>query len=413
MKKICSKTTMRRLFCIFFACVITVSSVWFGSIPADSADSKLTDAKVQSYEDQLAKMEAEQKQILAKLSKLQKEENSLLVYKQELDNYMEMTARKIDAAQKLLDELEVQICDNRQAIEETEAEHARVYQQFLDMMAIAQEEGNASYIGLILGSDSLGEFLSRVERVSSMLEYNKTIMQSLDRTEEELVEQKASLEEKIRIQNDTMELLKADEADYAAKSDEAIQQMKTLDQNQAAAQKLYYENKAMEDKLNKELEEYLAELQRKNQAKMESGDFQWPIDLNVQQYLSSAYGWRKLYGVWDFHRGWDIACYLGNDIHAAKSGTVVIAEYHYSYGNYVVIDHGDGVSTVYAHASKLLVSKGDKVKKGDVIAKVGTSGNSTGYHLHFEFRLNGKYTDPFNYIKNPPISVPASRYEKK
>ena len=97
---------------------------------------------------------------------------------------------------------------------------------------------------------------------------------------------------------------------------------------------------------------------------------------------------------------------------ASKSGTVVIAQYHNSYGNYVVIDHGDGISTVYAHASKLLVSKGDTVKQGDVIAKVGTTGNSTGYHLHFEFRKNGKYTDPFEFIPKPPIKVGASRYQK-
>jgi len=96
----------------------------------------------------------------------------------------------------------------------------------------------------------------------------------------------------------------------------------------------------------------------------------------------------------------------------AKGGTVVIAQYHSSYGNYIVIDHGDGVSTVYAHCSKLLVSVGDKVKKGQHIGEVGTTGNSTGYHLHFEFRKNGKYTDPFNYIKEPPIKVGASRYNK-
>jgi murein DD-endopeptidase MepM/ murein hydrolase activator NlpD len=90
----------------------------------------------------------------------------------------------------------------------------------------------------------------------------------------------------------------------------------------------------------------------------------------------------------------------------------VIATYHNSYGNYVVIDHGDGVSTVYAHCSKLNVTKGATVKKGDKIGEVGTTGNSTGNHLHFEFRLNGKYIDPFTYIKNPPISIIPSRYQK-
>ncbi len=83
---------------------------------------------------------------------------------------------------------------------------------------------------------------------------------------------------------------------------------------------------------------------------------------------------------------------------AVQSGTVLVATYHYSYGNYVIVDHGNGTSTLYAHASKLLVSKGDKVSRGEQIAKVGTTGNSTGNHLHFEVRINGKRTNPEPYI---------------
>ncbi|MBR6290691.1 MAG: M23 family metallopeptidase, partial [Clostridia bacterium] len=146
--------------------------------------------------------------------------------------------------------------------------------------------------------------------------------------------------------------------------------------------------------------------------KMESGDWHWPIDINVTQICSSGYGWRVLYGVWDFHRGWDIACAKGTPIHASKGGRVLIATYHYSYGNYVVIDNGDGVSTVYGHCTKLYVTAGQTVKKGDTIATVGTTGNSTGFHLHFEFRKNGVYTDPFQFIKNPPIGIIASRLTK-
>jgi murein DD-endopeptidase MepM/ murein hydrolase activator NlpD len=237
-------------------------------------------------------------------------------------------------------------------------------------------------------------------------------MDTLQQTRSMLEEDKLFLETKIALQNETLIALGKDIEDLAKQEEDILGKIKDLEKDQAAAQKEYYENKKLEDQLDKELEEYLAELQRKNQEKMESGDWLWPISLNDYQRCSSGFGWRKLYGVWDYHRGWDLAAYRGTPIYASKGGKVVIAQYHNSYGNYIVIDHGDGVSTVYAHCSKLNVAKGDTVKKGDKIGEVGTTGNSTGNHLHYEFRLNGKYIDPFTYIKNPPIQVIASRYEK-
>ena len=110
--------------------------------------------------------------------------------------------------------------------------------------------------------------------------------------------------------------------------------------------------------------------------------------------VSSRYGYRSS----GFHGGVDLAAPGGSPILAARAGKVLTATYHYSYGNYVIVDHGGGISTLYAHASKLLVKKGQTVKKGQQIAKVGTTGNSTGNHLHFEVRINGKRTNPEPYI---------------
>ena len=298
------------------------------------------------------------------------------------------------------------------SINETQAEYDRMYDLFVRMMVMNHEQGETSYLGLILGSDSLGDFLTQTEHVSRLLAYNKSVMDTLKQTQAELEDERLSLEAKIAIQNETIATLQADMEDLEKQETAILKKMADLEKDQAAAQKEYYANKKLEDELDKELEEYLAELQRKNQAKMESGDWRWPISLNDYQRCTSGFGWRKLYGVWDYHRGWDLAAYRGTTISASKGGKVVIATYHNSYGYYVVIDHGDGVSTVYAHCSKLTVSKGDTVKKGDKIGEVGTTGNSTGNHLHFEFRLNGKFIDPFTYIKNPPIKVIASRYQK-
>ena len=400
-----------RLVALLMTCVIVMGVLLSGGSVAN-ADSKLTDATVQKYEEQIADLQKQQKAIQNNLAKMAKEGSSLAAQKQAVDTYMDTTQRKIEIAQILLDELEVKINDNIASLEDAEAEYNRMYEQFWNIVVMNYEEGYASYIGLILGADSLSDFLTRMDHVSSLLAYNKSIMDTLQQTQSMLEEDKLSLETKIALQNETLMALGKDIEDLAKQEEDILGRIKDLEKDQAAAQKEYYENKKQEDQLDKELEEYLAELQRKNQEKMESGDWLWPISLNDYQRCSSGFGWRKLYGVWDYHRGWDLAAYRGTPIYASKGGKVVIAQYHNSYGNYIVIDHGDGVSTVYAHCSKLNVAKGDTVKKGDKIGEVGTTGNSTGNHLHFEFRLNGKYIDPFTYIKNPPIKVIASRYEK-
>jgi len=403
----------QRIVSLSLALVLGASSVLFyGSTDISAAQTGLTDATVQKYEEQLAALAKEQKAILNNLSSLRSSQASWQEQKTAIDGYLNTTERKMEAAQTLSAELRAQIEATQAEIDATRSEYNRAYEQFLQEMVISYEEGEASYLGLILGADSLGDFLSRMEQISSLMEFKKNVMETLDIKRAELETKEAELSAKLAVQTETLQQLELDKISYEKEANAAIARIAELEKNESAALKLYYANKAEEDKLDKELEEYLLELQRKNQGSLEAGEWLWPIPLTAEQYCSSVYGWRMLWGAWDFHRGWDIACWLGTDIRASKSGTVVISTYHSSYGNYVVIDHGGGVSTVYAHASKLLVAKGDKVQKGDVIAKVGTTGSSTGYHLHFEFRKDGKYTDPFGYIPKPPITVGASRYSK-
>lgn len=412
MRKFWKRKTVHRTVCSLLAVVMLCSLCRIGGTPVSGASSNLTDATVQAYEEKIAALQSEIKKSQTALAKLQRESASLSTYKAELDTYLETVNRQMEATNLLIGELENSIAAKTEEIEKNTAAYNETYQKFLDMMVLTYEEGDASYIGLILGADSLGDFLSRLERVSSMLEYNRTIMTELDATGKQLDADKAALDEAYALQAQYLADYEAAAADYQEKCDDVNSQISALALDQSAAQKELAKIQAQEAELDKELEAYLVELQKKNQGTLEAGDWGWPLPLNSGAYCSSVYGYRILYGVWDYHRGWDLACWLGTDIYAAKSGTVVISTYHYSYGNYVVIDHGGGISTVYAHCSKLLVSVGDKVEKGDLIAKVGTTGNSTGYHLHFEFRKNGQHTDPFEFIPNPPITVGASRFSK-
>ena len=126
--------------------------------------------------------------------------------------------------------------------------------------------------------------------------------------------------------------------------------------------------------------------------------FIWPCPSSSR--ITSQFGGRSspTEGASTNHKGVDIGASSGSDILAAASGTVTISTYSYSAGNYIMINHGGGVSTVYMHCSKLLVSVGETVKKGQVIAKVGSTGYSTGPHLHFGVRVNGAYVNPSQYV---------------
>ena len=128
------------------------------------------------------------------------------------------------------------------------------------------------------------------------------------------------------------------------------------------------------------------------------GKVAWPCPASSR--ITSQYGYRILFGVRDFHTGIDIGASTGTNIVAAESGTVILASYGWNggYGNYIIINHGNGLTTRYAHTSKLYVSAGQTVSRGQVIAAVGSTGNSTGPHLHFEVRQNGSHKNPLNYL---------------
>ena len=134
------------------------------------------------------------------------------------------------------------------------------------------------------------------------------------------------------------------------------------------------------------------------QKKYSGGKLGWPCPSSSR--ITSPYGYRILYGVRDFHTGIDIGAVQGSNICAAESGTVILANYGWNggYGNYIIISHGNGITTRYAHASQLYVSAGQTVSRGQVIAAVGTTGNSTGSHLHLEIRIKGVAVNPQKYL---------------
>ena len=248
-----------------------------------------------------------------------------------------------------------------------------------ERLKVMYKNGSVGFVDILLGSSSISEFVSNMEIIQKIYKNDVEVLETLQKEHDELQEIKATLKKR-------KEKLAAQKTELASDKAELDVKKKELE--------------AEEDKLKAEADRLTAEiikLMDKNSPYV-GGEFTWPCP--ASRYISSSFGNRlhPTLHVWKFHTGIDIGCSAGKDIVAAASGKVIMSKVYGGYGNCVMIDHGGGIVTLYGHASKLLVSEGQTVKRGQTIALVGSTGRSTGPHLHFEVRKNGEYINPMNYF---------------
>ena len=370
--------------------------------PVLAANSKYAaDATVKSYEQQLAEIAAKQKDALKRLESVRNDYSNVQATKETYDEVVELSIKKKNLTMQQLDTITLQIANKETAIAEAEANIEKQENAFLDRMVTLYEEGEASYIGLILGADDMIEFLTRMDMVTSILEYDQYVIAELEENAANLEAAVADLEYALELQNTAIADLEANILEARKMADEALAYMQSLESNEAALLQNYYNAKAQEEELNKKLEERLRQLQEQEKSNYVGGEMGWPLPIDVRYQVSSEFGWRTIWGVRDNHLGIDLACAANTAIYASNGGKVIESQKHYSYGNYVLIDHGGGRATLYAHMNERWVSAGDTVSKGQQIGLVGSTGASTGNHLHFEVRENGKVQNPRNYINLP------------
>ncbi|MBQ8474500.1 MAG: peptidoglycan DD-metalloendopeptidase family protein [Clostridia bacterium] len=377
--------------------IIALSTFVFAPAEAPVYSSAASDATVKRYEEEIAALNKQQKDLLAKINASKSEANEVSQTKSYLDNLIYTLEAKISTADALISELQAKINSTTDDIEAREEQIEETTAKFMERMRMAHEDGNTSYLGMILGAESISDFLSRMERVNAMLEYDKTLKNQFRLEKETLEKERADLSLSVQIQQETLASLETDKAEAEKQAATAASYYASLQADTAAYQAAYNKAKAEEEKLDAELEAMLKAISEQNSSQVTAkGEFMWPLPVN-KGYISCYFGGRDPGG--RPHYALDIAISYGTPIYAANDGTVVTAAWHYSYGYYVVIDHGNGRSTLYAHASALNVSAGQTVSKGQVVAKVGSTGYSTGNHLHFEFRVNGNKVNPLGYIQ--------------
>ncbi|MBO7333692.1 MAG: M23 family metallopeptidase, partial [Lachnospiraceae bacterium] len=191
------------------------------------------------------------------------------------------------------------------------------------------------------------------------------------------------------------EMLMAKEAELSNYNTRIAQQSAEIASSEAELAAEIAVIEALEAQILEEKKQLAAQ---QNRITYDGGMFAWPCPGYIR--ITEEFGWRTnpFSGRSEFHSGLDMGAPAGTAILAAYDGVVVASAYNWSMGNYIMIDHGDGLYTIYMHASKLYANSGDIVVKGETIAAVGTTGSSTGNHLHFGVRLNGQYVSPWNYF---------------
>jgi murein DD-endopeptidase MepM/ murein hydrolase activator NlpD len=387
------KSRVFLLIALFVSLVFVLTAAPAGYF--DVTAKKVGESDVKNIETQLANIES-------KLNKLEKDiQNTDSTLEKELrektyiDTELTLVGSSIDYAEQLVYAYSNKIAEKEKEIADMEAKIESKYDEFEEWILMSYENGDVSYIQMLLSTKDFKEFLSNTEQIANIIEYQNLLMEDLDISLAKLKQEKEALDiyrtEQLKTRS-TLNEQKARMDNLAAKSANYISQLEK-DRTRLEAQKA--ESEKQLEILNQELIELLEKIAQQN-AVFIGGAYMWPAQSEYTR-ISSGYGYRGR----EFHLGIDIPVGYGTEVYAANGGKVIKSTSHYSYGNYILIDHGGGQATLYAHNSKLLVSEGNTVSKGDVIALAGSTGISSGNHIHFEIRINGVTTDPLEYVSAP------------
>ena len=362
-------------------------------IDALKAEQAASQARQDELEEQLADVEADQAEAQQRRQLLQ---------------------AQLDAINNEIENIDKQIAYYDQEIAQKEAEQAEAeaneeaqYELFCQRVRAMEEEGTVSYWSILFNSESFSELLDRLADIDAVMAYDNQVMDELIAIREEIIALRTQLETSRAEEQAARDQQAAKQAEQQAKVAEAQELLDQINADVAEVNRQLDAESEAAAEIQAEIaqkQKQLEEQRRQNNITIDSEtSYLWPLPGYYR--LSSLFGYRihPITGKAHSHTGIDIPAPGNTPILACKSGQVVTSAYHYSYGNYVVIDHGNGNSTLYAHMSSRAVSEGDMVTQGQTIGYVGTTGSSTGNHLHLEVRDNYTRVDPES--KFPSLSL--------
>lgn len=384
------------LFLIFFILFISFNNVY-----ATATEDEL--AKITSFQNEINNIKSQKEKVADTIKRLNSLKNDVEKFIEELDKSLNELINELNNILDAIDELQVQLNETTSKLEVAKKNEEEQYADMKTRIKFFYERNDITAFESILNGDNLNDILTKAEYISSISDYDRKKLDELIQIKKDIEE----LEEKLNKEKEVLVGLKEEEN---AKKD-SIEQLlfekkKELDdmnseinKSQKELKKLEQAEKAQEANI-KAIEEAIEKRERakKESARVLKGGLIWPLPSSHR--ITSNFGKRTSpkKGASSNHQGIDIGAPTGDKVIAAASGEVVIAKYSVSAGNYIMISHGSQIYTIYMHLSKMSVKEGDEVVKGQKIGEVGSTGYSTGPHLHFGIRKNGVYVDPLTYV---------------
>ena len=391
------KKKIRTILAFALAVVITMSAML--SVMPSTAFA-VTQSEIDSLQSQKNALKDQKNDIQATINSLQGQQNAQIELKNALDEKNAITVKQILNLNEQIDLHTELIAQKTEEVEEAQKVADEQLEKYKVRVRAMEESGRYSYIEVLFGANSIGEFLSLIDDIGDIMRSDKELEDSYRQAVADLKAVKAEYEEaKAEMESSKKELeaLKAQQEKDIAEAAAVISSLQSdISSNSAFLSQLSAQEKALQDEINKKVNELNSQQKPGSGGSATgTGSLVWP---SYCTYITSRQGPRihPVTGEYKNHGGTDIAASYGTAIWAADSGTVVRSSdgWNGGWGNYVMIDHGNGMQTLYAHMSSRAVSVGQTVSRGQVIGYVGSTGMSTGAHLHFEIWVNGSRIDP-------------------
>lgn len=411
------KKTKRQKLVALIACLLAILMLLplVATVVTTLSAGAVTVSSVQSEIDKLKnknKSIASQKSTLnQQLKEIKADKNEAISKKNVLEQQINLLQDEIDNLDEQLEQYAFLIEEKKTQVAENQAEEETQFALFCDQVRAMEKQGDVNYLTILFSSTSFSDLLNRLNLVNSIADYSNTVRENLRSARAELEKAQAELETAEADTQSARDAQSSAKAELQTKQNEVKAQITTIlaeeKETQSAIDELNQTAKDMDaqvKKLEQQLQQLIAASKQSGSTKYNfdtTSGLVWPLPAE-RVSVTSFFGPRihPITGKQSNHSGTDIGAYTGTNIYAAHAGVVLASSYENGYGNYVVVSRGDGMSTLYAHMSKRLVSAGDVVTQGQTIGLVGSTGRSTAPHLHFEVRINGTRVDALKYYPN-------------
>lgn len=354
-------------------------------------------AYADTLQEQLKKADAKKQEAQTKLDNVKKEREKSLASQEALEHELIELQNKVNKLNEEISETDKKLSAEEKKLNEATERADKQYESFKERFRILCEEGPVTYLELLFSAKNFCDFVDKIEIATEISENDKNVFDEMEAVKLEIEASRNQILELKQAQVASKDNLSQQKSKLNAKQEEQKRYIQSLESDAKAYQKVIDdEEKAMEALKNK-ISSSLSSSSGKGKTYV-GGEFMWPSSCTLITSQFSPRRKNPVSGVYKKHTGVDIGASYGSAVLASNGGTVTLAGRNSGYGNCIVIDHGGGKATLYAHLSSIGVSAGQTVSKGQQIGKVGSTGNSTGPHLHFEILINGTAVNPMQYF---------------